>query len=270
MINEAIINDGDLVELVGKSHFHHIFKIKHGDQVQSHKGVINTDDLIGKPWGSIVQSHNGNQFYALQPALTDLIKNLPRNTQILYPKDIGFILINLAVGPGKRVVEAGTGSGALTTALAYAVGDTGKVYSYDYREDLQKTAISNLDRVELNDRVIYKVRNIQDGFDETNVDALFLDVPNPYDYLPQVRNTLKPGGFFGSLLPTTNQVTLLLEQLKSNQFGFVEVCEVLIRYYRTEAARFRPSDRMVGHTGFLIFARPLNSEPSTGFESDSE
>ena len=86
MINEAIINDGDLVELVGKSHFHHIFKIKHGDQIQSHKGVINTDDLIGKPWGSIVESHNGNQFYALQPALTDLIKNLPRNTQILYPR----------------------------------------------------------------------------------------------------------------------------------------------------------------------------------------
>ncbi len=255
--DEMTINEGDLIELIGRGNLHQILKIQPDDEIHTHKGVVRTNDIIGKLWGSIIQSHNGNQFYIVQPALTDLIKNLPRNTQILYPKDVGFVLLNLAIGPGKRVIEAGTGSGALTTALAYAVGLSGRVYSYDNREDLQRTAIKNLDRVGLNDQVDYHVRNIEEGFIERNVDALFLDVPNAYDYLEQARAALKPGGFFGSLLPTMNQVTLLLDSLKKNTFGFIEVCEIMIRYYRIDANRFRPSDRMVGHTGFLIFARPL-------------
>ena len=257
-MGNEFIEAGDLVEVVGRSHFHHIVKIEEGKEIQSHKGIIKMNDLIGVKWGSTVKSHNGNTFFVLQPALNDVIKDTPRNTQILYPKDIGFVLLSLAVGPGKIVVEAGTGSGALTTAFAYSVGAEGHVFSYEARKEMQDVAVKNLKRVYLDDRVSFKLRNVEEGFDEKNADALFLDLPNSYDYIPQANAVLKPAGFFGSILPTTGQVEKLLRALKENGFSFTEVCEIFIRYYRTDPDRFRPVDRMVGHTGYLIFSRSLN------------
>ncbi|MCE7920679.1 MAG: tRNA (adenine-N1)-methyltransferase, partial [Chloroflexi bacterium CFX1] len=112
-------------------------------------------------------------------------------------------------------------------------------------------------------RVDFKLRDIQEGFDESDADAFFLDVQNPFDYIAQVRAALKPGGFFGSLMPTYNQVEKVLYALKQNNFAFVEVCELLLRYYKTNPARLRPTDRMVAHTGFLVFARRIepNDDP---------
>ena len=250
-------SEGDLVELVGVGYKHIIIQLQKDAVLHTHRGVIQHNDLIGKPWGTKTSSHMGNPFYLLQPSLADLIRGIPRSTQIMYPKDIGFIMITLGVGPGARVIEAGTGSGGLTTAFAYSVGTNGKVFSYDYREDQQKTAIKNIERFGLADRVTFVIRNISEGFDETGVDALFLDVPNPYDYLDQVKTSLKPGGFFGTILPTMNQVVRLLPELRHHYFSFIEVVEIFIRYYKPEPERFRPVDRMVAHTGFLIFARPF-------------
>lgn len=249
--------EGDLAELVGLKHSHFIIRLTAGQQLGTHRGVVRHDDLIGLPWGSQVFSHSGQPFFLLQPSLGDLLKDTPRNTQILYPKEIGFLLVALGVGPGQHILEAGTGSGALTTAFAYAVGHEGHVTSYEMREPFQNLARKNLERVGMAERVTFKLRNIAEGIDETGVDALFLDLPNPYDYIPQVRGALKPGGFFGCILPTTNQVTRLLDALRLNDFAFLEVCEILLRYYRPEPSRFRPTDRMVAHTGFLIFARPV-------------
>ena len=273
-MSDALIQEGDLAEIVGRSHFHHIVKIERGKELQSHKGIIKLDDLIGLRWGSVIKSHNGNTFFVLQPALTDLLKDTPRNTQILYPKDIGFVLLSLAIAPGKTVVEAGTGSGALTTAFANAVGPTGHVYTYEARKEMQDVAVRNLKKNYLDDRVTFKLRNVEEGFDETNADSLFLDLPNSYDYIPQAKAALMPGGFFGSILPTTNQVEKLLRALKENGFAFTEVCEIMIRYYRTDPDRFRPVDRMVGHTGYLIFSRSLDykeedSEPIKDFEAEN-
>lgn len=263
-MTKDIICEGDLAEIVGRSHYHHIVRIEAGKEIQSHKGVIKMDALIGLPWGSKVQSHNGNTFFVLQPAMNDMIKDIPRATQILYPKDIGFVLMSLSVTPGQRIVEAGTGSGALTSAFANAVGDSGKVYTYERRPEMQKKAIENVARVGLDHRVEFKFRDIAEGFDEKNVDALFLDVPNSYDYMPQVKRALKPGGFFGGILPTTQQVTLLLKALRENGFAFTEVCEVLLRYWQVDPEKFRPADRMVGHTGFLIFSRSLAYKAEVG------
>jgi tRNA (adenine57-N1/adenine58-N1)-methyltransferase len=251
------VQDGDLVQLVGARNKSFLTRVSTGGEFQSHRGVIKFDDIIGKPWGVRVNSHLGNPYYILQPALGDLLKETPRNTQILYPKDIGFILVNMGIGAGQHIVEAGTGSGALTSALAFSVGDGGKIFSYDAREEMQKIAIKNLTRLGLEERVEFKLRNIADGFDEENVDALFLDVPNPYDYMPQVRKALKTGGFFGSILPTANQVSLLISALRANDFAFIDVLEIMLRYYKVEAERFRPVDRMVAHTGYLIFGRPV-------------
>jgi tRNA (adenine57-N1/adenine58-N1)-methyltransferase len=247
--------EGDLAELVGNGYKHFIIQLTTGAEFQSHRGIVKHDDIIGKQWGSILVTHKGSKFFLLQPALADLLRGIPRNTQILYPKDIGFILVTMGIGPGVHVLEAGTGSGALTCAFAYAVGATGKVTTYEARSDFQQLAIRNLERIGLRERVTSKLRNVQEGFDEENVDALFLDVPNPFDYMAQVRKALKPGGFFGCILPTVNQVTSQLISLRREGFAFIEVCELLLRYYKPEPSRLRPSDRMVAHTGFLIFAR---------------
>jgi tRNA (adenine57-N1/adenine58-N1)-methyltransferase len=185
------------------------------------------------------------------------MRDLPRSTQIMYPKDVGFILQSMSIGPGQHILEAGTGSGSFTSALAFAVGATGKVTTYEAREEMQKKAKENINYLGLADRVEFKLRNITDGFDERNVDALFLDLPNPYDYVPQVREALKPGGFFGTLLPTTNQIQTTIRALRRADFAFVDVCEIMMRYYKTEPDRFRPTDRMVAHTGYLLFGRPV-------------
>jgi tRNA (adenine57-N1/adenine58-N1)-methyltransferase len=250
--------DGDLAQLVGLTHKHFIITLKEGGEFQSHRGVIKHEELIGKPWGSQVFSHTGAPFYLLQPSLADLLNELPRTTQILYPKDIGYILIQMGVSEGQTIMEAGTGSGSMTIAMASAVGPQGKVISYEQKQDTQNLARKNLERLQLASRVDFKLRDIQEGFDETDADAFFLDVQNPYDYIPQVRETLKTGGFFGTLLPTFNQVEKVLYALKKNNFAFVEVCELLLRYYKTNPARLRPTDRMVAHTGFLVFGRKID------------
>lgn len=253
--------DGDLIQLVGLRHKHFIFPLTAGGQFHTHRGIVNHDELIGLPWGSQVFSHMGSPFFLLQPMLGDLLTDLPRNTQILYPKEIGFIMVTMGIGPGMRVMEAGTGSGSMTIAMAYNVGPTGQVISYEQRPEMQNLARKNLTRVGLVDRVEFKLRDIGEGFDETDADAFFLDVANPYDYIPQVRAALKPGGFFCSLIPTFNQAERLLQTLRRNNFAFIEMCEILLRFYKAEPLRLRPTDRMVAHTGFLIFARRI--EPST-------
>ncbi len=255
--SSSTARDGDIAELVGLRHKHFILTLKEGAKFETHRGVLMHDDLIGKVWGTQVFSHLGAPFFLLQPSLADLLTDLPRTTQILYPKDIGFILVMMGVGPGKKIIEAGTGSGSMTIAAAYAVGAEGRVCSYEVRPDMQNLAKKNVERVGLSARVEFKLRDIQQGFDETDGDAFFLDVPNPWDYISQVRAALKPGAFLCSLVPTFNQVEDLLLAMRRGNFAFIEVCEILLRYFKPEPARIRPTDRMVAHTGFLIFGRRI-------------
>lgn len=269
--SSSIARDGDLAQLVGLRHKHFILTLQAGAKFETHRGILQHDDLIGKVWGTQVFSHIGAPFFLLQPSLADLITELPRTTQILYPKDIGFILVTMGIGPGQTVMEAGTGSGSMTTALAYAVGPQGRVISYEVKPDVQNLARKNLTRFGLDSRVDFRLRDIQEGFDETDADAFFLDVPNPYDYTSQVRTALKPGGFLCCLIPTFNQVEKTLQALRQTHFAFVEVCELLLRYYKPEPARIRPTDRMVAHTGFLVFARRIEStEDPRGRELSEE
>lgn len=251
---------GDIIQLVGLRHKHFIFTLTPGGEMHTHRGIIKHDDLMGLPWGSQIFSHTGSPFFLLQPMLGDILTNLPRSTQILYPKEIGFILVTMGIGPGQKIIEAGTGSGSMTIALAHSVGPTGKVISYERRPEFQKLALKNLTRLGMEDRVEFKLKDISEGLDDTDADAFFLDVPNPYDFIEQARSALKPGGFFGALVPTINQSEKLLYALQRNRFAFLEMCEILLRYYKTEPSRLRPTDRMVAHTGFLLFGRKI--EPS--------
>lgn len=256
---------GDIVELISNTNKRFIFRLATDGKFETHRGYISHNDLIGKPWGSRVATHIGSPFVLLQPSLADILVETKRNTQIMYPKDIGFILVNMDIGPGKHVIEAGTGSGSLTTALAFAVGSQGRVSTYESRPEFQYLAHKNLERLGLADRVDFKLRDIVEGFDEEDVDAVFLDLPNPQDYIHQAQRALKPGGYLGSILPTTNQVSVLLIALRRANFAFIEVCEILMRYYKAVADRLRPTDRMVAHTGYLIFARSVVAD-LTGFE----
>jgi len=259
-LNTTHSQPGDLALLVGLRHKHFIIPLIPGGTFHTHRGIVYHDELIGKPWGSQVFSHQGSPFFMLQPSLADLLVDLKRSTQIMYPKDIGFILTTMSVGSGQTVLEAGTGSGSMTVALAYSVGPQGHVVTYERRPEFQTLARKNLERLGLDGRVEFKLGDIVDGFTETDVDAIFLDVPNPWDYIRQVRAALKPGGFFCNLVPTFNQVEKLLYSLRRENFAFIEVCELLMRYYKPEPTRLRPTDRMIAHTGFLIFARRI--EPS--------
>ena len=245
--------------LVGNDGKQFIIQLKTDGQLQTHRGVLKHEDLLGHPWGSTATSHLGKEFLMIKPSLRDILLHTKRQSQIVYPKEIGYILLRLSIGPGAEVVECGTGSGALTTAFAWAVGSKGKVYSYDRREDMLELANRNLERVSLRENVELKHLDIEAGFAERGVRSVFLDLPHAHRYLGQAREALAAGGALGAILPTANQVSRLLSELERESFALPEVCEILLRFYKPIPQRLRPEDRMVGHTGFLVFARSVGS-----------
>jgi tRNA (adenine57-N1/adenine58-N1)-methyltransferase len=247
----------DLALLVGGDRKPFIIRLESGSQLHTHRGIVDHDDLIGTPWGTRLSTHLGYPFSFFRPSTDDLVRGLKRTTQIVYPKDAGYVLMKMRIIPGCRVVEAGTGSGAMTLIFAQAVSPTGRVYSYEVRPEMQQLAQQNLEQLGLDKFVDFKLQDIAQGFDEYGADALFLDVPNPWDYLTQAHAALAGGGFFGCILPTTNQVSRLIGALEQACFGWIEVEELLLRQYKAVPARLRPMDRMVAHTGYLIFARAL-------------
>ena len=259
MVNKLIpgpqIESGNLIQLLGPKNTKFILTAENGMEYHTHQGIIKHDDFIGKEWGCVVQSHKDVAFVVLQAALDDLIRSVQRRTQISYPKDIGYIMLNLGIGPGVRVVECGTGSGGLTTAFAFLVGEEGHVYSYENREENLQIARKNLEKAGLDQRVSFYHRDIAEGFEDHQAHALFLDVPTPNAFISQAKAALMPGGFFGSFVPTANQVIDLITALRDQSFAQVEVSEILHRQYKTNPLRFRPFDRGMAHTGFLVFAR---------------
>lgn len=268
------VGDGELVLLVSSKGNRFIFPARTDEILQTHHGVIEHNSLIGKPWGSLVESHLGVTFYLFEPALTDILLNIRRRSQIVFPKDIGYILTRLAIVKNMKVLEAGSGSGAFTTALAWAVGPHGQVISYDRRPDMLRLAAANLAYVGLAERVTFHQLDISSGFGETEADAVFLDLPDPEFYLEQVAAALRGGGTFGAILPTANQVSSLVDGLLRGPFALVDVCEIMLRFYKTIPQRIRPVDRMVAHTGYLLFARRVLEVPqgraSFQLEADQE
>jgi len=259
-MNTHTVKDGDLVLLIGNDHKECLIMVATGQELQTHHGVVKHAAIIGQPWGTTVRTHLDYAYIVLSPSLEQLVRSVKRTTQIIYPKEIGYLLMKMNIGPGTRILEAGTGSGGMTLALARMVQPHGHVFTYEIRPETQRLAQKNLARVGYSDYVTFKVRDIEEGFDEQNLDAVFLDVREPWYYLKQAHKALKGGGFFGALLPTTNQVSALLRHLPMNAFGFIEVDELILRPYKAVAERLRPVDRIVAHTGYLIFARALLPE----------
>jgi len=257
MVKHEAIRYGDTVMVVTRDRKTYLRTLSPGGNLQTHQGVIKYDDVVGQPFGCRIETHLGSSVWLLRPNLDDVILHLKRESQIIYPKDLGYILLKMNVTPGCRVIEAGTGSGGLTMALASMVGPEGHVYSYDRRDRMQQIARANLQRLGLSDRVTFIQREAEDGFDQEGVDALFLDLPSPWDYLVQAHRALQGGGFLGSILPTMNQVIQLVDMLHTPLWFMVELEEIMLRQYKVRPARIRPEDQMIGHTGYLIFARSL-------------
>ncbi len=253
----AVIEAGDLFLLVTTDHKRYLITLQPNQKLHTHVGIYEHNQMLGQPPGATVISTMAHPALVLEPGLTDLIQHLKRGTQIIYPKDAAYIVHRLSLRAGSRVIEAGTGSGGLTTALAWAVAPTGLIYTYETRQETHNLARRNLERVGLWPYVQMFQRSIEEGFLQTDVDALFLDVREPWHFLDQVRMALRPGGFFASLVPTTNQVSELLYALERNSFADIAVEELLLRHYKPVPDRLRPEDTMAAHTGFLIFARSI-------------
>ena len=251
------IGEGDYVLLYLSQRKTYMVKVEAGKTFHTHKGFIKFDDLIGKEYGSTVPSSLGIEFTLLKPLLRDYIMKSARKTQITYPKDTALMVMFSGIGPGSHVVEAGTGTGALTTALAHFVKPDGKVYSYENREEFQKTAEKNLKRAGLMEFVELKNKDVTAGIDEKNVDAVILDLATPWLVIPHAYNALKPCGTIVSFSPTIDQVVRTAEALKENSFVDVETVECLMRGMQIERGKTRPQTLMTGHTGYITFARKV-------------
>lgn len=256
---------GSLVIITTPKGKRYLRRVEEGQDWHSNDGILSMADVVAADFGTEVTSTLGVPFRLLEPTLYDLVRGVKRQTQIIYPKDIAYICMRLGVGGGRTVVEAGSGSGALTVALSWFSGPTGHVHTYEAREEFHKLVRRNLAWAGVGDNVTLHHRNIADGFTVTNADALFLDVRTPWEYLDHAVAAVKPGAVLAFLLPTVDQVGKLLLGLEKGPFDDIEVCEILLRRWKPIADRLRPDDRMIAHTGFLIFCR--HQERSDDFDS---
>jgi len=258
-------NPGQLVMLISPKGKRYVRVFDPEDQLHCNEGVIEMTAIAEAGYGGVAVTHKGTPFRIIKPTLHDLIKfGIKRQTQILYPKEIGYILIKLGIGSGTRVIEAGSGSGGLTVALSHVVGDTGRVYTYERRPEFAKLVRQNLNRCGLGNNVEQFEGDVIEGFQQTDADALFLDVRDPWNHVHNVAKAVRPGAPVCFLAPVVNQVSELLEALETAPFDDIEVVEVLIRRWKPIPDRLRPEDRMVAHTAFLVFAR--QQEPLEGEE----
>jgi tRNA (adenine57-N1/adenine58-N1)-methyltransferase len=255
------ICDGDYVLIYLDARRTYMIKMQSGQTFHTHKGYLKLDELIGKEYGEPIKSSMGIYFTTLKPSLTDYIMKSSRNTQIIYPKDAALIVMFSGIGPGSRVIESGTGTGSLTTALAHYVGSTGKVYTYELRSEFQKNAAKNLERAKLISNVEMKSGDVTLGYEERDVDAVILDLAVPWLVVPHAYAALKPSGVLVSFSPTIDQVVKTTEALRENGFVFIETIECLMRTMQVERGKTRPNTMMTGHTGYITHARKIIMPP---------
>jgi tRNA (adenine57-N1/adenine58-N1)-methyltransferase len=254
---------GDRVLLLDSKRRRHLVTLADEGRFHSHSGIVDHAQLIGRPEGTTVRSTVGARYVALRPTLSELVLEMPRGAQVIYPKDLGAILMAADIFAGVRVVEAGVGSGALSMALLRSGAE---VIGYELRPDFAARAAANV--AQLLDphharRFRVEERDVYDGIVESGVDRVVLDLPEPWRVVPHAETAMHPGGILVAYLPTIGQVTQLRQTLEDSAFGLAETVEVLQRTWHVEGRSVRPDHRMVGHTGFLTHARLLLAEEGT-------
>lgn len=223
---------------------------------QTDQGIIKKEELQSCQAGDTLETHMGKEIKVVKADVNDLIELMQRRCSILLPKDIGIVISHTGLGCGDRVVDAGTGAGAIALHFANVVGENGNVYSYEIREDFAEIASSNIEQFQLNN-VEVKNKDIKEGIDEKDIDLIFLDLPKPWELMESVYESLKTGGWLAVYAPYIEQVQLLHRISKKVGFNEINTLECILREIEVKVKGTRPKTRMVGHTGYLTFARKL-------------
>ncbi|TMD27219.1 MAG: tRNA (adenine-N1)-methyltransferase [Chloroflexi bacterium] len=263
--------EGEVILLVDKVGRRHRVRLRAGERHSIHSGLVHHDDLIGRPEGVVISTQMGARLLAVRPTFAEQVTGRRRQAQPIYPKDLGAILVTADVHPGAQVIEAGTGTGALTLAALRAVGPQGAVVSYESREEFLEAArrgiVESLGALPAN--LTLKLGDVYEGVDERDMDRVLLDLPEPWQAAPAAKSALRPGGIVFAHCPNVSQVQRFFDCLRELRgFGMLEAFEVLQRGWTVRGRSMRPSHRMVAHTGFLCFARRLAEDEL--FEPEGE
>ncbi|HEX9444597.1 MAG TPA: tRNA (adenine-N1)-methyltransferase [Candidatus Binatia bacterium] len=259
MIPSGPLADGETVIFIDRKEREYLRRLAGGKQINIRDGKVDAANVIGRDEGSIVHSSLNDAFLVFRPTLAQLIPNLPRQAQVIYPKDIGTILTWADIFPGCTVIESGVGAGALTIALLRTLGTTGRLISYELREDFARMARDNVARYYgPAEQWSLKLGDVAEALEETEVDRIILDLPEPWQVLPRAAGALRSGGILLCYVPTVLQVKTLVDSLREHGgFAAIESFETLLRYWHVKGMSIRPQHRMVAHTGFITVARRL-------------
>ncbi|MEC4672774.1 MAG: tRNA (adenine-N1)-methyltransferase [Nitrospirota bacterium] len=258
-----LLKPNERIHLVDTKERQYALILKPGEVFQHSGETIPHDDIIGKPDGTFVRLSRGRKMMVLSPTLAEYTLKMPRGAQVLYPKDLAMITMWADVYPGAKVFEAGVGSGALTLALLRAVGEQGRVVSYEIRDDFAKTAMKNIERYlgavsqfQLIQRDAYEGIECHVDGNPPSYDRVVLDLPEPWRVVEHAERVLRLGGIYLSFVPTIPQVMQTVEALtRSGGFTFVQTFETLFRDWNIQGRSVRPDLRMVAHSGFITVAR---------------
>ncbi|HEV8341811.1 MAG TPA: tRNA (adenine-N1)-methyltransferase [Candidatus Binatia bacterium] len=258
-VSRGPLHEGEAVIFVDPKEREYLKRLEQGKKISIRGGRILSEEVIGREEGSVVRSSLNELFLVFRPSLAELIPNLPRMAQVIYPKDIGPILVWADIFPGAKVVEAGVGPGALTIALLRSVGSEGHLISYEVREDFARMAEENVKSYYGSARHwTLKIGDVSQQLEETDVDRLLLDLPEPWHVIDRAWQALRPGGIVLSYLPTVIQVKSLVDSLRGHGgFARIETMECLLRFWHIKEQSMRPEHRMVAHTGFITVARRI-------------
>ena len=236
-----------------------LMKVSKKERFHSHIGVIKHSDAIGKQFGSRLVTNKDKYVYLLPPTINDYVMKMQHGTQIVYPKDLGYIVARTGLQSGQKVVEIGTGSGSLTTFLASIVNPKGHVYTFDIEPKFMEIAKKNIEKAGMTKFVTMKKLDIKTAKRNpvTNADLVVIDLGDPWTVMPQVRKMLKGGGVVMAICPTMNQLEKLSASFIKNEFSDIESTEHILRHIDAREGKTRHSFRGVGHTTYLAFARKV-------------
>jgi tRNA (adenine57-N1/adenine58-N1)-methyltransferase len=254
------IEEGAYVLLFHTQRKKWLAKVVRGKKMHTHLGIIDIDAAIGLPYGTCVKTTEDRDVYLLKPTIYDYVMKSERKTQIVYPKDMGYIASRTGLCNGSMVLEVGTGSGALTTFMASIVKPDGHVYTFDVRPEFMEVAKRNIEKAGMEKFVTISQHDIREGIEVKNADLAVVDLGDPWTVVPKVHECLKGSGAFAAICPTMNQVEKLAMALKDNNFVDVECSEMIMRHIDAREGMTRPSFRMIGHTAYLVFARKVYAQ----------